>query len=77
MLSSKFPCLCELSADDDTLDLSNTIFDFTNIDDVIARASTTTDNANVSGVLIDLGGDNSIWLAQFDIADVFSIDVIF
>lgn len=65
------------SASEDTLDLSQTDFDFTNIDDVVARATTETNATNVSGVLIDLGGENSIWLAQFDIADVSSLSVVY
>jgi len=65
------------SASDDTLNLSETDFDFTSIDDVVARATTETNAQNFSGVLIDLGGENSIWLAQFDIADVANLNVAF
>jgi len=65
------------NADEDTLDLSRTEFDFTDIDDVVARASTVTNGVNVSGVMIDLGGGNSVWLAQFDIANVADINVVF
>ncbi len=65
------------NADEDTLDLSATEFDFTDIDDVVARASTVSNAQSVSGVMIDLGGGNSIWLAQFDIANVADINVVF
>ncbi|WP_417451016.1 calcium-binding protein [Kordiimonas sp.] len=65
------------NADEDRLDLSGTDFDFTDIDDVAARATTVSNAQNVSGVMIDLGGGNSVWLAQFDLADVSSIDAVF
>lgn len=64
-------------ADEDTLDLRHTGFDFTDIDDVVARATTVTNAQNVSGVMIDLGDGNSVWLAQFDIANVADINVVF
>ncbi|WP_417464810.1 calcium-binding protein [Kordiimonas sp.] len=66
------------NVDEDSLDLSGTEFDFTDIDDVVARATTTVNpQNNVSGVTIDLGGGNSVWLAQFDIGDVSSLSVVF
>ncbi|WP_262689972.1 calcium-binding protein [Kordiimonas aestuarii] len=65
------------NADEDTLDLSATEFDFTDIDDVVAQASAATNAQNVAGVMIDLGGGNGIWLAEFDIANVADINVVF
>lgn len=65
------------NVDEDSLDLSGTVYDFQDIHDVALHASSFTNAQNVSGVMIDLGGGNSVWLAQVDYGDVASLNIVF
>ncbi|WP_417460455.1 calcium-binding protein [Kordiimonas sp.] len=65
------------NVDEDALDLSGAVYDFIDMTDVAARSSTTTNAQNVSGVMIDLGGGNSVWLAQVDYSDISNVSVVF
>ncbi|NVJ98615.1 MAG: M10 family metallopeptidase C-terminal domain-containing protein [Alphaproteobacteria bacterium] len=63
------------SIDEDTLDLSGTKTDFTSLAD-IQNASTETTVDGTSGVLIDTGDGNSIFLAGLSLGDLANLQFI-
>ena len=65
----------DFSLADDTLDLSATATDFNSIDDVAAASTATTIGGN-SGILIDTGGGNSIFLNGLSLNDLQSVTII-
>ncbi|MBL4838267.1 MAG: hypothetical protein JKY34_11900, partial [Kordiimonadaceae bacterium] len=67
--------IADFNTNKDTLDLANTITDFTDIASVQA-AATETVVSGTSGVLIDLGGD-SVFLEGLSLDDIADADYIF
>lgn len=67
--------ITDFSTDDDQLILANTITDFTTVADVQAASSVTTVGGH-TGVLINTGGGNSIFLAGLTVADLAVIDYV-
>ncbi len=61
---------------EDTLDLSDTDTDFADNDDVVAAATEAVVN-NASGVLIDTGNGNSIFIADITLSDLSGAQILF
>ena len=64
--------ITDFDVGDDTLDLSGTATDFVSLDDIVAAASETAE-----GLLIDLGGGDSVLLTGLSLADIQDIDLAF
>ncbi|MBL4789614.1 MAG: hypothetical protein JKY60_11405 [Kordiimonadaceae bacterium] len=61
---------------DDTLDLAGTATDFIDAASVIAAATDTNVNGE-NGVLIDLGGGNSVFLEDISVSDLSGLNYVF
>ncbi|WCL54134.1 DUF4347 domain-containing protein [Gimibacter soli] len=68
--------ISDFDVDEDALDFRQSGSGFTVLDDLIAAASETSVDG-VAGVLIDLGGENSVFLAGLDLADLNDVTALF
>lgn len=66
----------DFSVEEDTLNLAGTTTDFANADDVTAASSNATVGGN-SGLLIDTGEGNSIFLTGLSVDDIASVTFVF
>jgi len=66
--------ITDFSVTDDTLDLRFAAVDFTSLADVQAAASLTSVDGT-AGVLIDLGGGNSVFIEDLTLTDLTSLDL--
>lgn len=66
----------DFSVEEDTLNLAETTTDFANADDVTAASSNATVGGN-SGLLIDTGEGNSIFLTGLSVDDISSVTFVF
>ena len=64
----------DFSVDQDTLVIKNTITDFTNVADVIAASSNIV-IGGVSGILLDTGGTDSIFIVGLTVSDISSMTI--
>lgn len=65
----------DFSVDQDRLDLSDTVTDFSTLDDVVAASSETSVDGS-SGLLIDTGGGNSIFITGLTTDDLSSVTIV-
>lgn len=68
--------IADFDPDNDVLDLTHTVADFSHANSLIKAANVFNEDG-VSGILIDLGGDNCVFLADLTLADLNDISFTF
>ncbi|WP_317279149.1 calcium-binding protein, partial [Kordiimonas aquimaris] len=68
--------ITDFATTDDVLDLSSTTTDFIDLTDVTSAAIAYTQNG-INGVLLDLGGGDSVFITQLTLADLDTLSIVY